>query len=40
MMQVSFGSVLHDDVEVVLVGEGLMEFDDVGVVEFAEDGYF
>lgn len=38
MVQVSFGGVLHDDIEMVLIGEGLIQFDDMGVVEFAEDG--
>lgn len=39
-MEVSFGSKLHNNVEVVLICKGLVQFDDVGMVELAEDGYF
>lgn len=39
-MEVSFGSKLHNNVEVVLICKGLVQFDDVGMVKLAEDSYF
>ena len=38
-MEIAFGSVLHDYVDVVLIVEGLAQFDDMGVTYFAEDGH-
>ena len=38
-MEIAFGGVLHDDVDVVLIVEGLKQFDDMGVTYFAEDGH-
>lgn len=39
-MQVALWSVLHDDVEMIIVTEKLMEFDDVGMIDFTKNRYF